>query len=82
MVLLPIYTTTAPTIPQIDAKVNTKFSFSTSFTQLGTVTFMGLGMMLIGSSWQTATLQSYSRARVKGVWVYGGRSNDHSNHRL
>ncbi len=36
---------------------------------------MGLGMMLIGSSWQTAALQFYFRARVKGVWVRGGRNS-------
>ena len=36
---------------------------------------MGLGMMLIVSSWQTATLQSYFRARVKGVWVRVGRNS-------
>ena len=32
-------------------------------------------MMLIGHSWQTAALQSYFRARVKGVWVRGGRNS-------
>jgi hypothetical protein len=56
------------TIPQIEAKVNTQFSFSISFTRFGTLTFMGLGMMLMGSSWQTgrATVlfQSAGEGRV------------------
>jgi len=41
-----IYTTV---VSQIDAKVNTQFSHI-SFTEFGTVTFIGLGMVPIGSS--------------------------------
>jgi len=37
--------------------------------------FIRLGKMLIASSWQTAALQSYFRARVKGVWVREGRNS-------
>jgi hypothetical protein len=50
----------------MDAKVNTQSSHI-SFTKLGTVAFIGLDMMFIGNSWQTAALSLYFKARVKGV---------------